>query len=326
VPTVLRVSPVAPNGVDSETIAQAARVIRDGGLVAFPTETVYGLGANALDADAVGRIFVAKGRPAINPLIVHVTGAEQAATVGHWTPEAQRLAEQFWPGPLTLVLERRPQVADVVTAGLDTVAVRAPDHPVALALIAAAGVPVAAPSANRSGAVSPTCAEHVVASLGDRVDLVLDAGPTQVGIESTVLALGPLRLLRLGHVSRAAIQACVGPVVMATQASDEGPTSPGQLLRHYAPHARLIAVACGDGPAMVEALADRDRAGLITHRATSAHDPQVRLPSDPEGFARGLYAALHQLDGACDTIIIESVPAGEEWAAVRDRLERATRD
>src|SRR5437763_8542920 len=227
---------------DSAAIASAADVLRSGGLVAFPTETVYGLGANALDADAVGRIFAAKGRPAANPIIVHVADAAGVgAVVADWPDAAARLAERFWPGPLTLVLPKRDAVPDVVTAGGPTVAVRVPAHPVAHALLRAAGVPVAAPSANRSSELSPTTAGHVLHGLGGRIDLILDAGPCPGGIESTVLDVtnDPPRLLRPGLVTPAQIEAVIGPIQRFGEPAGSVLRSPGLLAKHYAPRAPL---------------------------------------------------------------------------------------
>ncbi|MFO0808183.1 MAG: L-threonylcarbamoyladenylate synthase [Gemmataceae bacterium] len=310
--------------VDATTtaIAEAAAVLRRGGLVAFPTETVYGLGANALDADAVARIFARKGRPATNPVIVHVADAARVASVAaDWPDVAARLADAFWPGPLTLVLRKRPEVPDVVTAGGPTVAVRVPNHPVALALLRAADVPLAAPSANRSTQLSPTRAEHVPAGLAD---LVLDGGPCAGGIESTVLDVTTPtpRLLRPGLVTVAMLEAVVGSVEVVAPTGDGVARSPGQMERHYAPRAVLE-------------LADRHRAmalaragqlvGWVTYTSNDVAGAVVRhLSSDPTGYAAGLYAALHELDAAgVEAILVEPPPQGEEWRAVRDRLRRA---
>src|SRR5512133_768452 len=226
-------------------IAEAAETIRNGGLVAFPTETVYGLGANALDVDAVGRIFTAKGRPAADPLIVHLSGLDQITrVVRSVSPEAQKLAETFWPGPLTLILPKRPAVPDLVTSELDTVAVRVPNHPVALALIQAAGVPIAAPSANRFGHTSPTTAKHVLHDLDGRIDIILDGGSASIGVESTVLDLSttPPRILRPGGVTREMLESVIGPVTVLGQRKkpELGLPSPGLLEKHYAPHAEMI--------------------------------------------------------------------------------------
>src|SRR5438270_1210329 len=222
-------------------IREAARLIESGRLVAFPTETVYGLGANALDAAAVARIFEVKGRPSTSPLIVHVDSMEMARGLAReWPPAAETLARAYWPGPLTLIVPKRPEVPDIVTAGLDTVGLRMPRHPLALELIRAAGVPVAAPSANRFTELSATTADHVRQSLGDAVDCVLDGGPTQVGIESTVISLaGPPVLLRPGMISREEIEALIGPVGTAGAVEGAHP-SPGMHPRHYAPRTTLV--------------------------------------------------------------------------------------
>jgi L-threonylcarbamoyladenylate synthase len=328
------VLPVNPTEPEADVIARAAAVLRGGGLVAFPTETVYGLGANALEPAAVARIFAAKGRPATNPLIVHVAQPADALRVAAtWPDAAARLAERFWPGPLTLVLPRRDEVPDAVTAGGPTVAVRLPAHPVARALIRAAGVPVAAPSANRSAQLSPTRAEHVLTGLDGRIDLLLDGGPTAGGLESTVLDVtaAPPRLLRPGLVTPAEVEAVLGGI--ARSAPPGAPTgeplpSPGMQRRHYAPRAVLECVE-GDGQERAEELA---RAGvsvgwLAWGEVPGAADAGVRvvaMPRDPKAYARSLYAVLHSLD-ACGVgrIVVASPPDTEEWLAVRDRLRRA---
>lgn len=325
---VVAIDPLEP---DEGILGRAADVLRGGGLVAFPTETVYGLGVNALDPEAVARLYAAKGRPGHNPLIVHLSDRAHAqrllgSSAESWPDHAEALAERFWPGPFTLVLPRPPHIPDIVTAGLDSVAVRVPDHPVARKLIEISGLPLAAPSANRSGAISPTRAEHVRASLGDAVDLILDAGPTHVGIESTVVGLSPPRLLRRGHVGRAAIESIVGPVVDLTTAAETDPTtppSPGMALRHYAPEAEVVLVAAGDEHALARAM--QPGAGAILRSLTSDAEHVVILADDPEGYARQLYAAMHRLDARCTTLVIEAVPDDEDWAAVRDRIERAAR-
>ncbi|HEU4588751.1 MAG TPA: L-threonylcarbamoyladenylate synthase [Gemmatimonadales bacterium] len=314
----------------ADEIAEAAALLRAGGLVAFPTETVYGLGANALDAAAVQRIFAAKGRPRYNPLIVHVPDAAAArALVAEWPDAAARLAARYWPGPLTLVLRKRPTVPDVVTAGLDAVAVRVPAHPVALALLRAAAVPVAAPSANRSTELSPTTAAHVRKSLGDRVDLVLDGGPTSVGIESTVVDLTGARpaILRPGSIGADELVALVGPLAAATASAGAEPRrSPGQLDRHYAPRAalRLAASAQAATRLIAEARAAGRRVGAVLWSVDGFADELRRLPADPAAYARELYATLHALDEAgCDLIVVEAVPENPAWDGVRDRLARA---
>jgi L-threonylcarbamoyladenylate synthase len=328
---ILAVNAQAP---EPAVIARAATVLRAGGLVAFPTETVYGLGANALDPAACEQIFIAKGRPANNPLIVHGAGpAEARQVVADWPEAAQRLAAQFWPGPLTLVLPKNPAVPAVVTAGGTTVAVRVPAHPVALALLSAAGIPVAAPSANPSGELSPTRAEHVLRGLGDRIDLLLDGGPTPGGVESTVLDLSraPPRLLRPGLVSPAAIEAVIGPIDrVPQQPTGEGALpSPGLLARHYAPHAPLECVHPDGAAERVAALAGQGlRVGwLVLGDSLPAPLPGVMalaMPLDPPGYAAQLYAVLHGLDAAgVDRIVVEWPPDTEAWLAVRDRLRRA---
>jgi L-threonylcarbamoyladenylate synthase len=314
----------------SDRIARAAAVLRDGGLVAFPTETVYGLGALALDADAVGRIFAAKGRPANNPVIVHVAYiAEAVAIAAEWPDAAEHLARRFWPGPLTLVVPRGAIVPDVTTAGGPTVAIRVPAHPVALALLRAVGAPVAAPSANRSSELSPTCADHVLRGLDGRIDLMLDGGPTTAGIESTVLDVttSPPRLLRPGSISPAELETIVGPISRNAPTEErKALPSPGMLPRHYAPRTPL---ECSfDGSARVaELLRTGGRVGWLTcNEAISATGLVVqRMPADAPGYAADLYAVLHTLDDAgLDRIIVDLPPDNEEWLAVRDRLRRAS--
>lgn len=328
---LLRVDPAAP---DQAALARAAEVLRAGGLVAFPTETVYGLGAHALDERAVARIYAAKGRPAYNPLIAHVADADAArALVSAWPLAAELLARAFWPGPLTLVLPKRALVPDAITAGLPDVAVRVPGHPVALALLRAAGIPVAAPSANRFTQLSPTSAEHVVASLGDAVDLVLDGGPTTVGIESTVVDLsGPLpRMLRPGMIDAAQIGAVVGAMDERPLAVEAGAarTSPGLVDRHYAPRARLVPFDDGTRAATLAAAAGAatrgEQVGSLAFSPLPVAEPRI-MPRIAAEYARRLYAELHGLDAlGCTLVLVERVPDAPEWAGVRDRLERAAR-
>jgi L-threonylcarbamoyladenylate synthase len=326
---LVAVDPLHPQ---AERIAQAAAVLRAGGLVAFPTETVYGLGAHALDAAAVGRIFAAKGRPAHNPLIVHVAAAADVGKVAaDWPASAARLAERFWPGPLTLVLPKKAQVPDVVTAGGPTVAVRVPAHPVALALLEAAGVPVAAPSANRSSRLSPTRAAHVLRDLEGRIDLVLDGGPCAGGIESTVLDLtaDPPRLLRPGLVSLAELEATLGPLALPAGVTEGSALpSPGMLSRHYAPRTPLECVAGGGRERVEELCRQGCRVGWVPWGLPLATPSGVvvrTLRADPAGYAAGLYAALHDLDAAgLDRIVVGLPPDTVEWQAVRDRLRRAS--
>jgi L-threonylcarbamoyladenylate synthase len=328
---VFTIDSCAPNAA---VVAEAARVLCGGGLVAFPTETVYGLGANALDAAAVLRIFAAKGRPSNNPLIVHIAeSAEARQVVADWPASTARLAERFWPGPLTLVLRKGEAVPDAVTAGGATVAVRVPAHPVAQALLRAAGVPIAAPSANRSTELSPTRAEHVLRGLDGRIEVLLDGGPTAGGIESTVLDMTamPPRLLRPGLIGAAELEAVLGPVCREMPGRNDPAQplpSPGLLPRHYAPRTPLECVE-GGGQERVDALI---RAGLRIGWVTFAPDREVRgmerimrlLPVEPAACAALLYAVLHDLDIAgLDRIVIELPPDTEEWQAVRDRLRRA---
>jgi L-threonylcarbamoyladenylate synthase len=318
------VATVDPRVPDPDALREPARRLREGGLVAFPTETVYGLGADATNEAAVRAIFAAKGRPPTNPLIVHVDSVERAkALTRAWPPAADLLAARFWPGPLTLVLPKAPHVPDVVTAGLDSVGVRIPAHPVALALLRLAGVPVAAPSANRYTSVSPTLAKHVLDGLGGAVDAVVDGGPCSVGIESTVVSLvsDPPRLLRLGRVSRAEIEA-----VVALAPEDPGVVtgpalSPGMAARHYAPRARVTLVPEGSPPGKADARVIR---GPSPGEQRDGERTIVVLPADPHGYAAGLYGALHRVDEiGARAVEIELPPDEPAWAAVRDRLRRA---
>jgi L-threonylcarbamoyladenylate synthase len=291
------------------TIQEAAKRIRAGELVAFPTETVYGLGANALDPDAVARIFELKGRPATSPLIVHVASIEMAQTlVNEWPPEAEQLARRYWPGPLTLVLPKVAAIPGIVTAGLPTVGLRVPNHPLALALIREACVPLAAPSANRFTGLSATTAEHVREAFGDAVP-VLDGGPCQVGIESTVVSIasGKITLLRPGMIS---IEDVEGASALS---SDAAHPAPGMHPRHYSPRTPLV---LSKAP---------DPCGAYVWIGRSAHAAHsVQMPSTPEAYAARLYSVLHELDRkGLPVISVEPPPDTVEWAAVRDRLQRA---
>ena len=318
---------VDPADPDAGAIRRAAGTLRRGGLVAFPTETVYGLGANALDPEAVGRIFAAKGRPSYNPLIVHVADAAAArALAAEWDGAAERLAGRFWPGPLTLVVPRRAEVPAAVTAGLPSVALRVPAHPVAHALLREAGIPVAAPSANRSTEVSPTTAAHVERSLGGRVDLILDGGPTPVGIESTVVSLaGPVpTLLRPGSVSIEELRDAVGEVALPSSGPGGAAArpSPGMLDRHYAPRAEVRLFDAAGFPRVDEE--GGGSAVLVLRAATHPPGDVVRMPADAREYAARLYATLHRLDDeGYRRIWVERVPDGPEWDGVRDRLRRA---
>lgn len=335
----MRTLTVDPRTPDPSAIAEAADALRHGALVAFPTETVYGLGANGLDASAVAGIFEAKGRPAWNPVILHVDGVDQACTLAtSWPNAATRLATAFWPGPLTIVVPKAAVVPDAVTAGLPAVALRMPAHPVALALIRALGAPIAAPSANRFTELSPTTAAHVAASLGDRVAIILDGGPADVGIESTVVDVsGPVpMLLRPGTISREAIEAALGTALSdPDQESDEDAVprvSPGRVERHYAPRASVWLVDAGDSAALAQALAEPAAAGKTVAAlvidwslALPARVRLVRMPRDPLAYARALYATLHALDAeGVATVAIERPPCTSAWAGVHDRLSRAS--
>jgi L-threonylcarbamoyladenylate synthase len=303
----------------SSELQRAAALILSGELVAFPTETVYGLGANALDAAAVEKIYAAKGRPAGSPLIVHVDSIEMArGLVREWPEKAEMLAKRFWSGPLTLVLPKQAHVPDRLTAGLNTVGIRMPSNDIALALIGAVGVPIAAPSANRFTELSPTTAQHVRDTLGDRVSMVLDGGPTTVGIESTVLSLvgSNATLLRPGMISQADIEAIIGPVSISTLVDAEGHPAPGMHRRHYSPRTPLILVDCGILPA------GKGIYLWLHQQAAAGHS--VKMPDDPQAYAAVLYEKLHEADAQhLDWIAVEAPPGDASWTAIRDRLQRA---
>lgn len=299
-------------------IDRAAAILRSGGLVAFPTETVYGLGANALSAEAVAKIYKAKGRPATSPLIVHVASVDMARTIAaRWPDSASVLAKHFWPGPLTLVLPKLPIVPDSVTSGLDTVGIRVPSHPVALRLLERAGVPIAAPSANRFTKLSPTEARHVREGLGAEVDCILDGGPTQIGIESTVISLAndPPRLLRPGMITLAEIESLIGPVAKVKGDISGAHVSPGLHPKHYSPQTKLIVTT--DPPA--------GRGIYLWWNKEHPTARALRMPADPSSYARGLYTTLHRLDEEkLEFIAVEPVPESDAWEAIRDRLKRAS--
>jgi L-threonylcarbamoyladenylate synthase len=333
---------VSQPSIDPAQIAEAARLIRAGRLVAFPTETVYGLGANALDAEAVARIYAVKRRPATSPLIVHVASTEMAKSlVAVWPETAERLAGKFWPGPLTLILPTNVSPTDavplIVTAGLPTVALRMPAHPVALALIRAAEVPLAAPSANRFTELSPTTAEHVRRGLGNEVDLILDGGPCTVGIESTVLSLvDPTpTLLRPGAISRLQLESVIGPIASIGSSVTEAPTgshpSPGMHPRHYSPRTSLLLVSGGNLP---EHAQGQGQGLYLQHRHPPTIPPKtvqvnvqvktIQMPSTPAEYAAALYHQLHQADEANYAwIAVDLPPQDPAWEAVHDRLSRA---
>jgi L-threonylcarbamoyladenylate synthase len=327
-------------------IARAAEVLRAGGLVAFPTETVYGLGARADQEQAVRAIFEAKGRPAHNPLIVHAADIDAARPLaGVWSADADTLARAFWPGPLTLIVARpaapaqppiaeapRGVVAESVTAGGNTLALRVPAHPVARALLRAAGLPVAAPSANRSSRISPTTADHVMKMLDGRIDVCLDGGAAGYGIESTIVDVtsSPAILLRAGAIAAEQIAEHVRLVDRsgAVIAPGDRPRAPGGFARHYAPEARVVIVPPAEVEREASARAARgERVGVLVRGARPAWAGVLveALAEDPAGYAAQLYAALHRLeDVGCDVIVVGSVPEDASWAAVRDRIGRAS--
>lgn len=308
-------------------VKRAAEILARGGLVAFPTETVYGLGADASNPAAMARLYAAKGRPADHPVIVHFADADRAFSWAREVPEsARQLAARFWPGPLTLILKRAPQAGDFVTGGQDSVGLRVPSHPLALALLEEFGGGLAAPSANRFGRVSPTTAAHVDADLGGDVDMVLDGGPCGVGIESTIVDLSRGRpvLLRPGGVSQADLEAALGALVEAPDAA--APRVSGALPSHYAPRtpARLIATEALD--AAIEQFGVR--AAVLAYSVPDDRiDFWLRMPRDPQAYAQKLYGALRELDGTgSEILLIESPPDAPAWRAVLDRLRRAARD
>lgn len=296
-------------------IQRAAAAILNGELVAMPTETVYGVAANVFDEEAIQKLFRAKGRPSDNPLIVHISDFVQLEEiVSEWTPEADILANRFWPGPLTLVVKKAEAVPNVVTGALDTVGVRMPDHPVALELIEAAGVPLVGPSANRFMHLSPTRAENVDPGLAKHLAMVLDGGPCKVGLESTVIDVtqDPPRILRPGGVSRGEIQAALGRP-LGQVPHDGMRRSPGMYARHYAPVAPVILVeAVGSG-----------EAGLVF--GEKANERQIRMPNDPRAYGASLYDALHRLDSMeVPAIYVQLPPDDVNWEAIHDRLRKAS--
>ncbi len=312
----------------SDEIVRASDQIRNGGLVGFPTETVYGLGANALDAVAVAAVFELKSRPRFDPLIVHIADSQELTHLVTEVPQpAVKLIERFWPGPLSLVLHKQSQIPDIVTAGLPSVAIRCPDHPIARELIRAAGVPIAAPSANRFGKVSPTTADHVREQFGDQLSMVLDGGPCQVGVESTVISLvptldGQATLLRPGGVSLEEIEAVIGPVAIASSPTSR-PASPGQLTSHYAPFTPLV-ISDDDPPA-----GDR-RIGLLCLQEPIDWSPYAAIEVlSAQGCLREaavhLFAAIRRLDAmGLDCIFARPVPEVGLGLAIMDRLRRAS--
>ncbi len=304
----------------ADSLRCAADLIRAGRLVAFPTETVYGIGANALDGAAVERIFEAKGRPKSSPLIVHVASIEMARSLARqWPERAEILARAFWPGPLTLVVRKRADIPAIVTAGLDTVGLRMPAHPVALELLRAAGLPIAAPSANRFTELSPVSAEHVRRSLGGAVDLILDGGICNVGIESTVLSVvdDVPTLLRPGVVSAEDIEALIGPVRRADDPKKGAHSSPGQHARHYRPRTPLLLV---DGDVRLPA----GKGAYLWRSIARPAEFAIQMPATPVEYAARLYGTLHDLDHRdVEWIAVERLPEEPAWEAVNDRLRRA---
>jgi L-threonylcarbamoyladenylate synthase len=315
-----------------EAIERAAAIIRSGGLVAFPTETVYGLGANAMNEIAVRKIFEAKGRPADNPLIVHVGGREMLDVVATGVEEkAERLIEGFWPGPLTLVLNRTSEVAQSVSAGLPTIAVRMPRNKIALALIRASNTPIAAPSANWSGRPSPTTASHVLEDLGGKIEMILDGGVTKIGIESTVLDVthDPPVILRPGWITQETLSDAIGRVERATS-DDELRRSPGTRHRHYSPRARVVLVErtlYEKLATLTESYLADAKVGFVGHTPLVLDSPNFKaiiLGNSAEGYARSIYSAFRELDAfGARVIVVEGIEDAGEGVAVMDRLRRA---
>ena len=318
-----------------KAVGRAVELLQAGELVALPTETVYGLAANALDARAVEKIFAVKGRPAHNPIIVHVAGNEMAqACVAAWPELAQKFSRAFWPGPLTMVLPRSEKIPDAVTAGGNTVGVRWPGHPFMQAVICACGFPLAAPSANLSNRISPTNAEHVRSQLGDQIPLIVDGGQSQVGIESTVLDLSglPPRILRPGMIHAESLAAVCGPLRDGkSSGADHIFRSPGLLEKHYSPRAKLIVLDWPDDAALHARLAPLQIPLAATHIIAHTRIPGgfdaanvSVIPHDAEAFARALYAEWHRCDAAgARLIVVEAPPDSPEWSGITDRLRRA---
>lgn len=339
---------VNPGSPDWETLKEAGNVIRSGGLVAFPTETVYGLGANALDPDAASKIYTAKGRPADNPLIVHIAELEQIYNLAEdVTVPALRVMEAFWPGPLTVILPKKPVIPDQVTGGLKNVAVRMPNHPVALGIIRAAGVPVAAPSANSSGKPSPTVAEHVSEDLNGKIDMIVDGGPCQVGLESTVLDLtaDPPVILRPGAITREDLEGVLGHVAEASSCketldAETAPKAPGMKYRHYSPEAPVIVVTGEDPNKIFEKIMEliqtytlqNKKIGLLVPGESIAAYPsdfkyEIGTRENPETVARNLFHGLRWLDSqGVDLIIAEGYQETGVGRAVMNRLSKAARE
>jgi L-threonylcarbamoyladenylate synthase len=331
---ITRVVAIDPAALDPAAIAEAAAIIRAGQLVAFPTETVYGLGADALNPTALSRIYAAKGRPPDNPLILHLASHDQLPLVAADVPDiAYALMQAFWPGPLTLVLPKTSHVPALANGGLGTVAVRMPAHPVAQALISASGAPLAAPSANRSGRPSPTTAQHVSDDLSGSLPMILDGGPTAIGVESTVLDVTctPPALLRPGGVPQEAIEAAIGPLQISADRSLQH-RSPGTRYRHYSPKARLIVLEDPSPEALqrtvASALRSHQRVGCLLRQVEPTEVPPGMIVTQVRGcvanYARTLFSSLRNFDAlGVDVIVVEGVAEGGLGVAVMDRLRRA---
>ena len=315
-----------------EIIEQAAAIIRSGGLVAFPTETVYGLGADAMNEAAIQKVFKAKGRPGDNPLIVHVGNRNDVERVGtKVSAKAWQLIERFWPGPLTLVLHRNSEVARSVSAGHSTVAVRMPQNKIALELIRSARTPIAAPSANSSGRPSPTTARHVARDLEGRIDMILDGGPTNIGIESTVIDMttDTARILRPGWITEESLAGVIGPIERASS-KEEMRRSPGTRYRHYSPRARVVLIEQGSSLSIEQLTKEyltQGSVGLIGHTPVDVSDKNfhaIYLENSATDYARSIYGALRELDEKnASVILVEGISEEGEGTAVMDRLRRA---
>ena len=315
-------------------VKKAVELLRAGHVVALPTETVYGLAANALDAKSVARIYEIKGRPAHNPIIVHVASVDMAKRcVSQWPALAEKLARAFWPGPLTMVLPRKKEIPDIVTAGGETVGVRWPSHPFIQEVIRHCDFPLAAPSANLSNQVSPTNAEHVAKQLGGKIPLIVDGGQSQVGLESTVLDLTakPPRLLRPGMIHEEALMAVTEKLTLGVGDREQILKSPGQLRKHYAPKAKLIILKWQNEADLHAKLSNFDWKPSALHVLAHTHIPSEAgfahvsvIPHDAEAFARALYGELHRCDElGAELIVVEEPPDTSEWRAITDRLKRA---
>ena len=315
-------------------VTRSVELLRGGRVVALPTETVYGLAADATNVEAVRQIFEIKGRPARNPIIVHVAGMEMARRcVAQWPAVAEKLAKAFWPGPLTLVLPRSKEIPDLVVANGPTVGVRWPSHPFFQAVIRRCDFPIAAPSANPSNRVSPTNAEHVRNYLGNQIPLIVDGGQSQVGIESTVVDLSnaPARMLRPGMIHQEALLAVTGELALGFGDSEEILKSPGLLKQHYSPNATLVLWAWQNERELRERVAVQKWVPSTVHVIAHTHIPSAEgfgsvsvIPHDPEAFGRAIYAELHACDARnADWIVVESLPETNEWQAIADRLRRA---